>query len=479
MNPERMTEEMLRLGKILVTQLFVLFKTSLNYVEGHGAVDSPVANVIKVVREIQRRNEEASLRIRGGYLYLGDQRLKPDSGSFHAFGFVMDEMTARGIGSICFNPSASTDELRRFVYALQEGGVQAGAEGYPELLERLEQRAISGIELETLPPEDATAQADRNGIPDDRLRNDRLKARLLYQQSLEVVDQVLKCAAAGKPLWLRKSKRVIQQMIDLLARDESSLIALVTLPRQERSPQSHASNVCILSLALGRRLGMAKFAQCELGLAALFHDIGKAGEPEPPEAAELSAQERLALEAHPVIGVRKVMQLKGLDSLSSRIITGVFEHHLLADFSGYPRLHYQRLSLCGRVISIADGFDALISSPVAGGRGPYPPAKALGFLLARAGKGYDQALMKLFISVIGLHPIGSLLQLDSRELAVVVGNHTRPDRYDRPRVKIISDPRGLEVDGAELDLALPASSRTITGILDPRVYQLDVVRYFR
>jgi HD-GYP domain-containing protein (c-di-GMP phosphodiesterase class II) len=297
---------------------------------------------------------------------------------------------------------------------------------------------------------------------------------------LEVVDQVLSYAAAGKPLWLRKSKRVIQQMIDLLARDESSLIALVTLPREDRSTLTHASSVCILSLALGKRLGMAKFTLCELGLAALLHDIGKAGQPEPAPAqtAELSAQERQALQAHPVLGVRKVMQLKGLDSLSSRIITGVFEHHLLADFSGYPRLHYQRLSLFGRVISVADGFETLISSP-AGGRGPYPPAKALGFLLAQAGKGYDQALLKLLISVIGLHPIGSLLQLDSRELAVVVGNHTKPDLYGRPRVKIISDPRGLEVDGAELDLALPAATRTIAGILDPRVYQLDVRRYFR
>jgi hypothetical protein len=81
--------------------------------------------------------------------------------------------------------------------------------------------------------------------------------------------------------------------------------------------------------------------------------------------------------------------------------------------------------------------------------------------------------------VIGLHPIGSLLQLDSRELAVVVGNHPRPDRYSRPRVKIISDPEGLEVDGAELDLALPESSRSIAGVLDPSTYQLDVRRYLR
>ena len=473
LSAERINDELVQLGKKLVTQLFVLFKTSQNYSEGHGALDSPVANVFKLVREVQRRNQEASLRIKGRYLYLGDLRLKPDSAGFHSFGFVMDEMTAHGIGSICFQPSAAPEELRGFVYALREVDPQSGPEAYSKILERMQQRQITGIEVETLPEEAERVQFDR-----EEFKVDKLKAKLLYQQAADATAQVMAYAAAEKPLWLRKSKRVVQQMIDLLASDEPSLIGLATFPGGEARFQNHAVNVCILSLALGRRVGMAKFTLCELGVAALFHDIGCAGPGETLEGkGELSAQEQLLLEAHPLVGVKKIMQLKGLDTLSSRIATGVFEHHLLADFSGYPRFPYRRLTLFGRIISIADGFDALTSSRMSAS-GPYPPGKAVRFLFTQAGKAYDQALLKLFLGVVGLYPIGSLLQLDSKELAVVVANSPEPAGWSQPQVKVIADSGGKEIDGEIVDLGHPACDRVIAGALDPDSHRLDLSRYF-
>ncbi|HEY5512806.1 MAG TPA: HD domain-containing phosphohydrolase [Geomonas sp.] len=471
---ERMNDEMVRFGKALVAQLFVLFKTSLNYSEGHAALDAPVANVVKVVQEIQRRNEEASLRVKGRYLYLGELRLKPDSASYHVFRFVMGEMKRHLIGGICFKLMVSEDDLRRFVYAFQEVEPQLSTESYTKLLERMQRRMIVNIEVETLPEEIETVEIDK-----EKLKDDKLKAKLLYHQAVNAMDEVMDSAAAGKTLYLRESKRVVQHMIDLLASHESSLLGLTTMHCYETYTQNHAANVCILSLAIGKRLGLPKFNLCELGMAALFHDIGKAGIPREilDKPVELSPQEQQMLEAHPLIGVKKVMQLKGLDALSARIITGVFEHHLLADFSGYPRFPYKRLSLFGRIISIADGYDALTSSRV-NGRTPYPPDKALRFMLTRAGKAYDQGLLKLFINCIGMHAVGSLLQLDTKELAVVVENSPNPADWGNPRVKIIADSAGKEVDGEVVDLAHPSSCRTIVATLDPRLYNLDVSRYF-
>jgi hypothetical protein len=174
--------------------------------------------------------------------------------------------------------------------------------------------------------------------------------------------------------------------------------------------------------------------------------------------------------------VKKIMKLKGLDVMTSRIITGVFEHHLLADFSGYPRFPYKRLSLLGRIISIADCYDGLIA-PRVSGRNPYPPEKALRFMLTQAGKAYDQGLLKLFINCIGMHGIGSLLLLDSNELAVVVENNPDPALWDNPRVRIIADSEGNEVNGDVLDLARPEPARMIIATLDPHRYKLDVSRY--
>src|SRR3990172_13250837 len=102
MKPEQLEREMIRIGKMLVNQIFVLIKTAHNYEEGHSAINNPVSNILKIVREIQRRNEESSISIHGGYLLLGEVRLKPDAAGFDAFMFTMGEMKKYFIGCLNF-----------------------------------------------------------------------------------------------------------------------------------------------------------------------------------------------------------------------------------------------------------------------------------------------------------------------------------------------------------------------------------------
>ena len=99
-------------------------------------------------------------------------------------------------------------------------------------------------------------------------------------------------------------------------------------------------------------------------------------------------------------------------------------------------------------------------------------------MLSLSGKTYDRALLKLFANCIGVHAIGSLLVLDSRELAVVVANNPDPVRWDSPLVKLIADASGMELDGTVLDLAHPEAGRMIIATLDPNRFRLDVSRYF-
>ncbi|GFO69960.1 cyclic diguanylate phosphodiesterase [Geomonas limicola] len=466
-------DELVQLGKGLVGRLFVLIKTSHNYAPGHAAMETPVDDLLKTVEEIRRRNEEALIRVKGHTLYLGDVRLKPDNGAFTSFGFMIDEFARQNVGGIGFGDGLTAQGVQNFIYILRDLEPAGGNDRYSRILDRMQQLSIAGIEVEAQPE-------DVPKVPVGRLhlRLEGLKARLLYQRAAEAIAGEMANAAAGKQLRLRSAKRVVQQIIDLMASDEASLLGTCT-PNRNWAGRSHATNVCILSLALGRRLGMSKFTLSELGMAALFHDIGMAGLPEDlreREPALLTGEKRQLLESHPLTGVRNAMRSRGLDSLTSRIVTAAFEHHLLADFSGYPSFPYKWLGLFGRIISIADRYDLLTTLPQANGV-PFPPETALRYLLTQAGKTYDWGLVKLFLGCLGLHPVGSLLQLDSGELAVVVGNHRDPDRLGHPRVKVIADPQGREVDGVLLDLADPAVGRRIIGTLDPNRHQIDVSRY--
>lgn len=483
-NPYKLNDKLSRLGRTLVTQLFVLLKTSLNYSEGHAALEAPVANVLKVVQEILHTKEEATLRLRGGHLYLADLRLRYDAAGFEATRFVMEEMRRHLIGGISFTLAVSADDLRRFAYALRDVEGGGTPETYTRLLQRMQQRMISHIEVETLHEEGDRIEVKPETLirkfASGRLENGRVKAKALYHKALEAMERVMENARMGQPLRLRESKRTVQRIIDLLPTHEHVLLGLTTLRCNEAYTENHAVNVCILSLALGRALGMSKFHLCELGMAALFHDLGKADVDgrilDKPK--ELTPAEQLVFEGHPLYGVRKMMTLKGLDVLTARIVTGIFEHHLLADYSGYPRFPYQKLSLLGRIVGIADRYDELTSSRVMG-REAMAPAKALRAMMAEAGKAFDQGLLKLFISCVGIHGIGSLLLLDSRELAVVVQNNPDPALWDNPRVKIVADAHGREVDGEVVDLSLPASpKRLILANLDPQPFGLEVSHYF-
>ena len=353
MDRERVNNELARLGKSLVGNLFILVKTSLHYSEGHAAVEQPLMNLLKVLREITRRNEDASLRLKGGHLYLGELRLKPDISNFEAPRFVMEEMRRNLLGRITFAPGLTGEDLRRFIYALREVDSGPASDAYSRVLQGIQRRMVGHVEVEIL-RDDIPGGGGGAGL----LKEGSLKALPLYRRVLTAMDEVAAQVAAGQSLRLRESKRVVQHMIDLLYSHESNLLGLSTMRSHDKSSQHHAANVCILSLAMGKKLGMSKYHLCELGLAALFHDLGNTAIPKEilEKPGELTAQERQMMENHPVYGVKKVMKLKGLDALSSRIINGIFEHHLLADFSGYPRLSYQRLSLIGRIISIADCY---------------------------------------------------------------------------------------------------------------------------
>ncbi len=473
--PEQLDREMIRLGKALVTNFFVLIKTAQNYNEGHAATAAPIANMLKIIGDIHGRNEEASLRVKRGYLLLGELRLKPDAAGFDAFTFLMSEMKRYLIGGINFSPSVTAEEIGKFVYIFNEVEPIPSPQTYLKFLERMQQRMVVHIELESLGDDEEGFE----DFDDAELTDSRVRSRKIYYQTVHAVTEVMDNAKMGQTLRLRKSKRVVQTLIDQLLAAETNLIGLTTIRCHDEYTYNHSVNVCILALAIGQRIGLSKTKLCELGMAALFHDIGKSEIPLAilNKPTEFSREEWAIMQRHPLLGVKKLMKLKGLDALSARIITGAFEHHLNCDFSGYPRLPYKKLSLYGRIIAIADCYDGLTSSRVYS-RIPHAPDKALRFMLSRAGKAYDPIILKLFINCVGIYPVGALLLLNTQELGVVMENNPDPEKWNAPRVKIIADPQGNEKSGEIVDLANSGCGRTVVETLDPNRYRFDVSHYF-
>jgi HD-GYP domain-containing protein (c-di-GMP phosphodiesterase class II) len=179
------------------------------------------------------------------------------------------------------------------------------------------------------------------------------------------------------------------------------------------------------------------------------------------------------MQKHPLFGVKLLLELKQLDQLNARMVAVAFEHHLQHDFSGYPRLPYQRMSLFSKIISMADDYDALTSSRVYR-REAKAPDKVIRYMLSRSGKNYDPALLKHFVTIVGIYPVGTVLLLNTREIAMVVKNKPSVAMLKAPFIKLIASAAGEEIDGEVVDTAeFPSSGRSILGVIDAAARGMD------
>lgn len=461
-----------RLCKTLLYNFFVLLKTARNYEYGHSAMNSPVSKILTILKELKSKKEDTAIKLKGGYLFVGEHRLKPDKSAIEPFTFTMGEMNRYFIGAINFDNNVTAADIGKFAYIFGEIEPLPSPQTFEKFDEKLEEMGVNSITVEVL--------SEKKGVAGENADDNKERAKLLYAKTINAVSEVMENVKIGQTLKLKKSKRVIQSMIDQMLTAETNLIGLTTIRCHDEYTYHHSVNVCILSLGIGQRIGLKKATLCDLGLAALFHDIGKSDIPLQilNKPAAFNDEEWAVMKTHPLHGVKELMKLKGLDTLSARIITGAFEHHLNLNHSGYPKIAYKReISLFGRIIAIADCYDGITSSRVYS-RNPMTPDKALKFMTDRAGEIYDPVLLKLFINCVGVYPIGSLILLTSRELAVVMESNPVPDKWDSPVIKLISDAAGNEIEGPQIDLAHENEKRKIAKTLDPELYHIDVSRYF-
>jgi HD-GYP domain-containing protein (c-di-GMP phosphodiesterase class II) len=238
-------------------------------------------------------------------------------------------------------------------------------------------------------------------------------------------------------------------------------------------------------MALANRAGYPKVELADLGLAALFHDMGKSTIPLEVlnKPGEFTEEEWAAMRNHPTEGVLSLTQLRGLTNLPMRMAAASFEHHMNLDYSGYPKLKMSwKLSLTGRILMIADCYDAMTSSRVYR-REPMSPSKVLDMMFSKAGKAFDATLLKLFVNCVGIVPIGSLVMLESDEMAVVLKPAVQKADAERPLVKVIADAQGNPIDsGREIDLAEKDETdqyrHSIVRLIDNTEYKFDTSRYF-
>jgi putative nucleotidyltransferase with HDIG domain len=234
---------------------------------------------------------------------------------------------------------------------------------------------------------------------------------------------------------------------------------MTTLKDYDEYTYQHCVNVAILDITMGNRIGLSKQQLSQLGVAGLFHDIGKVRMPNAilQKPGKLSPEEWAIMKTHPIEGVKIITKLHGLSSLAMRAMVTAYEHHLNIDLSGYPRLNRPRSqNLFSRIVAICDCFDAMTAHR-SYQKDPFTPYEGAALRDdSTSPTGFDTTLLKVFIRTIGIYPPGSVVKLSTGEIAVVLF----PSQEDVP------PPRSSCCAMAKARCARPSAS--ICALLHPK-----------
>jgi HD-GYP domain-containing protein (c-di-GMP phosphodiesterase class II) len=411
----------------------------------------------------------------GDFLFVNDARLRLELSQYAAFSHVTGLLHRHGIGSVELLSELRAADFAPFLSLLIREA--DGDDAFERFHESLSATGVRSIVV------DLEQEGRPHGSGDEESRD---VAKRTYFQSVHVAREVLTDARLGRAVNVRRVKRAVQSIVDQVLSDEDSMLGMTALRDYDEYTFTHSVNVCILSVIIGQKLGLSKLQLYELGLGALFHDIGKQRIDAQivNKSGSLTDEEWREMQRHPTDGLLALFSMRGLSDVPYRTMLMAYEHHMKIDLTGYPLSSRSRqLTLFSRIVAAADGFDAATSRRSYQAQ-PWPPDEVLREMRDNPRRGFDPLLVKALINVTGVFPVGTLAILDTFELAVVVARNPDAAAIHQPIVKIVADGYGsmlaqpLDADLAEIDPATGKPRRSVVKTTSPEKHGIRISDYF-
>lgn len=439
-------ERLRNLGLELVTRLFSACKTVRMYEMNNRASQRSLFELHDVVRQMLEVEGRSSIRVTGDLLLVNDQRIVVDAQHYGPFEYVVEELKNRRVETVEFTSGTDSGELGRFLRALTS--VDPVENAYDLLCQALESSSISSIVTTELVDEELALREINQ-----ETRNIRQESNRVYFRTVALMGDILRTIEEKHILQVRKAKRLTQQMVDIIQMDESMLLGLTSIKNFDMYTFVHSVNVCILSMLIGDKLRLNKSDIARVGVSALFHDIGKTYIPSTVlnSTGPLNQREWELMKYHTFFGVKELSRMNSLREAIDPMFVAL-QHHVHFNNNGYPqRPGGWDLRLFTRIVTVADYYDAMTAHRTYQKK-PVTQDKALRFILQKSGEIFDPFICKVFIQAMGLYPIGSIVELDTGEIAVVVKQNPDPHFLHRPAVEIVDAAADPSADRRVVDL---------------------------
>lgn len=302
------------------------------------------------------------------------------------------------------------------------------------------------------------------------------KAKSAHENALSLASNIISDVRKGKNLNLEDVRSAVEPVVQSVLRNADAFFWISNLRKRDAYQYSHAINCSLLAVALGRHMGFAESVLMNLATGGLLLDIGKSELPQEmldnPEA--LSKTEMLMMRRHVSFSMQ-ILESSGVHNLD--VLGMVSTHHERFDGSGYPgQLMRKQIPLFGRMAAIIDSYDAMTSNR------PYrkimSPHKALQEIYRQRDVLFQSDIVEQFMQCLSVYPTGSLVELNSGEVAIVMAQNQA--RRLRPRVMVLTTKdKELRESFEEIDLFMHAlgdgqqEHLEIVGTLENGAYGID------
>ena len=405
---KRRDAKLQHLGKQAVSTLYMLIRNVKIHAPENAIFLKPIESLREVVNVVVSSEKILNLQAVETSVFLNNTMLKFDFGALENVNYLTREFEIRDIGGFSTRRPVTSQEIRDFLHLFSGeygGGAAAeeGAEGHELPSIRLAKFAAVKEMLDKLQEEvDLDKQIDRKKY-----------AMTVYARAVFFMRKFFESLLAGEAMLpFAKAARLVQDMVDLCYEQRTHFLGLTTTRSATEYLPFHAVNCCLLGVVFGNELGLDRRQLHELGMAALFSQVGILDVPEEllVRKGGLTPQERTLIDLYPLRSAKRILQTRGLDKTTMARIVATYESKVdyaipQKDDNGETQLVLPKVNLgvYGKIIAIVDVYDALTSlRPF---RDPYGPEIALALMTSDMKYKFDPVLLRIFMKVMAIQPI--------------------------------------------------------------------------
>jgi HD-GYP domain-containing protein (c-di-GMP phosphodiesterase class II) len=447
--------------------LFRLFRTAEIHALDNEALRRPAQNFMDLTSRIVLTDGTVSLQGKDGTLFVNSVKISLSTDEYYEVAEPLFEfLEERGMGGFVVEGPLTQEQLqallRLLVYAPPADRTFVQLQG---------KLAAAGLPVRINKPLGVRTKGDSAAVLERRAYTFLTYSKLvvLYRSLVTDVSGNL----ARRHYTVKKICRTIEALVDICLEDDHTFLGIASVKAEGQYAAHHAANMAVLSISLGEKIGLRKVDLADLGIAAVLCDVGM--RELPPDVVdsdeEAPGDARDALQSHPLLSVRFLLDERIFTKSVLRRILVAFEHHRRIDGGGYPTSSHP-VELFPRIVAIADAYDALTTDRP--WRKALLPDEALGKMVAESGKHFDPLLLKVFINSMGFYPVGTLVRLTTGELGVVIFGGGESQRITHPIVALLNsegEPEGT-VDLLEED-AQGGYLREVVSSENPSKYGLQ------